>query len=58
MDNLLPAIPPTDYTGSVADWMIALMSRGLMEEDGWYGDVMLTHEQYEEILEECEGENK
>lgn len=50
----LPAIPPNDYSGSIADWTIALITRGLMKEDQFYGDVILTKECYEEILTECE----
>lgn len=50
----IPAIPPNDYEGSIADWMIALISRGLMENGDWYGDIVLTHEEYGEILNECE----
>ena len=53
----LPAIPPNDYTGTIADWMIALISRGLMKEDQFYGDIVLTDEQYEEILTECENDS-
>lgn len=50
----LPAIPPNDYEGSIADWEIALIGRGLMEHGDWYGDIWLTREIYREILEECE----
>lgn len=52
-----PAIPPEDYSGSIADWHVALISRGLWNgyEPGWNGDVKITEEQWWEILEECEG---
>ena len=30
----LPAIPPEDYKGSQADWMVALQERGLWDGDG------------------------
>ena len=51
-----PAVPPNDYKGSIADWMVALISRGLMKDDNsqFYGDIELTSEEYDEILEECE----
>lgn len=50
----LPAIPPEDYKGSIADWMIALQSRGLWNGQGWHGDVEISAEDWREILEECE----
>jgi len=52
----MPAIPPEDYSGSQADWMIALQERGLWdgEEPDWHGDVMIKEEVWWEILEECE----
>ena len=31
--ELIPAIPPEDYTGSIAGWMIALIERGLYDEE-------------------------
>jgi len=48
------AIPPDDYEGSVADWIVALVSRGLMKEDDFYGDIIISQKDYIEILEECE----
>lgn len=53
-DDLIPAIPPSDYSGSQSDWMLALISRGLLEDGGWHGDVELEPEVYAEILQECE----
>lgn len=52
----LPAIPPSDYKGSQADWMTALVSRGLWDDsDGsWHGDVEIPAATWWEILEECE----
>lgn len=50
----VPAIPPEDYEGTVADWMVALQERGLWDGEGWYGDVEITEDQYVDILEECE----
>ena len=52
-----PAIPPEDYKGSVGKWMIELQNRGLWdgENPDWHGDVMITSEQWWDILEKCEG---
>lgn len=36
-NDLIPAIPPDDYEGSQADWMIALQTRGLWNGEGWHG---------------------
>lgn len=54
--EILPAIPPEDYKGSQADWMIALQQRGLWDGQGWHGDVTIPAETWWEILEECEEE--
>lgn len=56
LKDMIPAIPPDDYKGSQADWMVELQSRGLWNGEGWYGDVMLTNKQWWEVLEACEGE--
>ena len=53
--EMLPAIPPEDYKGSQADWMIALQTRSLWDGEGWHGDVEIPAETWWEILEECEG---
>lgn len=55
-NELIPAIPPEDYSGTIADWMVALVSRGLWDDsDGsLYGDVEISQETWWEILEECE----
>ena len=52
----MPAIPPSDYKGSQADWMVGLQERGLWDGEGWYGDVYITEEQWWELLESCESE--
>lgn len=54
--DYIPAIPPADYKGSQADWMIALEMRGYWNsaQDLWYGDVAIPAEVWWEILEECE----
>lgn len=53
----MPAFPPEDYKGSIADWMVCLTTRGLWNGKGWYGDVIIPTDTWWEILEECEGEN-
>lgn len=55
-DELTPAIPPEDYKGSIAGWMVELVTRGLWDDsDGsWYGDVMIEQSVWWEILEQCE----
>lgn len=53
----LPAIPPEDYKGTQADWMVGLQQRGLWDGEGWMGDVEITREQWWELLEECEKGN-
>lgn len=52
----IPAIPPEDYKGSISSWIIALVSRGLLDDsDGsWYGDVWINKKTYIKILKECE----
>ena len=54
--NLMPAIPPEDYTGSILDWSEALQDRGLWDGEGWHGDIEITSVIWREILEECEQE--
>jgi hypothetical protein len=56
-EKKIPAIPPEDYKGSLADWMVALIERGLWDENkvDWYGDVQIPSSTYWEILEKCEG---
>lgn len=50
------AIPPENFTGSLDDWKRVLVVRGLWDESSgsWHGDVLISHETYLEILEECE----
>ena len=54
--ELIEAIPPEDYKGSVSQWIIALIERGLFIEGkhDWHGDVMIPVDTWWEILEECE----
>lgn len=55
--NQLPAIPPWDYKGSIADWHVELISRGLWDGDAdtWIGDIWIDQSVWWEILEACEG---
>lgn len=53
--RMLPAHPPEDYTGSVADWMIELQMRGWWDGEGWYGDVEIPESEWRDILDFCEG---
>ena len=52
----LPAIPPEDYKGTLADWMSGLINRGLWNEETpeWFGDVMISEKDYVDLLRECE----
>jgi hypothetical protein len=52
--TFLPAHPPEDYTGSIADWMVELQMRGLWDGQGWYGDIEISEKEYIDILEKCE----
>ncbi len=56
----IPAIPPEDYEGSQADWMIALQECGFWDGENpeWHGDVMIPEKVWWEILEKCEGDNE
>lgn len=49
------AIPPCDYTGTMADWIVALHTRGYNGDN--YCDIMITESVYQEILTECEAEH-
>ena len=57
LKELIPAIPPKDYKGSVGMWIAKLQVKGLWDgkRPDWHGDVMITQEQWCELLEECEG---
>lgn len=54
--KLIPAIPPTDYKGSVGKWMIELQERGLWDGSNpeWHGDVMIPSDIWWQILEKLE----
>ncbi len=54
--KMMPAIPPSDYKGSVGKWMIKLQELGLWdgEKPEWHGDVMIPEDTWWDILEELE----
>jgi hypothetical protein len=56
MDELVPAIPPDDYKGSVGKWMVELQTRGHWdgENPDWHGDVMIKTSEWFDILNELE----
>jgi len=57
MSDMVPAIPPTDYRGSTADWIIELKSRGHMDVDaniGEHVDLEIPADEWWDILETCE----
>lgn len=57
-NNLMAAIPPEDFEGSIADWMTKLQERGLWNGEGWHGNIMISESDWWEILEECEGDDE
>lgn len=52
--EMLPAIPPDDYKGTQADWMIKLQERGWWNGKDWHGDIEIPADEWWEILDECE----
>ncbi len=50
----LPAIPPDDYEGTEADWMVGLQQRRLWSGKGWYGEIFIPEAEYKSLLKECE----
>lgn len=50
-----PCIPPEDYEGSVADWMVELQVHGIWDGEDWHGDIWIDSEEWWDILETCEG---
>ena len=53
--GLCPGHPPEDYTGSQADWMVEMQTRGHWNGEGWHGDIWLVDDEWWDILETCEG---
>lgn len=54
--EMMPGFPPEDYTGTQADWMVALQEESLWNGEGWYGDVEIPENKYWEILDKCEAQ--
>lgn len=53
----MPAIPPRDYEGTIACWITELLKRGWMKgQNEWYGDIELSDDDYEELLDYCESQ--
>ena len=54
--NIISAIPPENYKGDISSWIIKLMEKELWNGNNpdWYGDVMITSNDWWELLEECE----
>lgn len=53
----VPAVPPDDYKGTIADWIIKLKERGYLPPAADIGDhvsIEIPEEEWEEILEACE----
>lgn len=53
MSNRVPAIPPTDYTGSMSDWITGLTERGYDGANYW--GIKIPEDDYDELLDWCEG---
>ena len=52
--EMIPAIFPDDYEGSVADWILYLIGNGYMKEGEFYGDIMIPLTVWQDMLEELE----
>lgn len=52
--QVYPAIPPDDYSGSIANWIINLQEMGYDNAEEYY-DIYLTSEDYNILLERSEG---
>ena len=55
-ERRLPAIPPNDYKGTIAQWIVKLIQHGWWDgvSPDWYGDVQIKESAYDKILKECE----
>ena len=49
----LPAIPPEDYKGTIANWVITLAENGYEDAKDYWG-IYVTESDYIKILEESE----
>jgi len=52
----MKAIPPEDYKGAVWMWTVELAEMGYSKqlETMWYGDIEITDDEYEKLLNKCE----
>lgn len=50
----LDAIPPTDYKGTQAAWMIGLQERGIWDGTGFHGDEEISCCDWWSLLEACD----
>lgn len=59
-EQLIPAIPPEDYKGTLATWMVLLQTHQLWDGNNpaFYGELMITEEQWWSVLEEAEAETE
>lgn len=55
-EEMIPAVPPNDYKGSIACWMLKLKERGHIDptaDINCYPDVEIPVSEWWEILEAC-----
>lgn len=50
----IPAIPPSNYRGSIGEWIAWLILYGYMENGDDHGEIMLSEDVYNQLLEDCE----
>lgn len=55
---MVPAIPPEDYSGSIADWIVGLRELTGWDGTGYYGDIEINNMQWSELVERCEEERR
>ncbi len=55
----IPAIPPEDYKGTQACWLVELQTRGLWDpaKIEWHGDLEIDEKEFWQILNKCEHEH-
>ena len=52
-DALIPAVPPSDYTGTITDWIITLNAAGLLDGNE-YETCYVKQSMWWDILHHCE----
>ena len=50
-----PSIPPADYKGTQADWMVGLQEMGVWNGEGFHEDCGMTCKEWWTLLDRCEG---